>query len=53
MEEYTQELEALEARRKRATENLRVATDPNERKRLQDELAQIEEATAALGEEDA
>ena len=53
MEEYTRELEALEARRKSATERLAVATDLDERRRLQDELAQIDEAVEALGEEDA
>jgi hypothetical protein len=42
-----------EARRNAALEKLRTATDPAEIKRLQDELAQIEAAVDALGEEDA
>jgi hypothetical protein len=53
MEEFTEEFAALEARRNAALEKLRAATDPDEVKRLQAELSQIEAAIAALGEEDA
>jgi hypothetical protein len=53
MEEFTEEYAVLEARRNAALEKLRTATDPAEIKRLQDELAQIEAAVDALGEEDA
>ncbi len=53
MEEYTEELTALEASRAAALEKLRNAGDPAEIKRLQDELAQIDAAMNVLGEEDA
>ena len=53
MEEFTEEFAALEARRNAALEKLRAATDPDEIKRLQDELLQNRAAIAALGEEDA
>ncbi|HEY1941426.1 MAG TPA: hypothetical protein VGH40_04820 [Roseiarcus sp.] len=53
MEEFTEEFAALEARRNAALEKLRAATDPDEIKRLQDELLQIEAAITALGDEEA
>jgi len=53
MEEFTEEFAALEARRNVALENLRAATDPDEIRRLQNELLQIDAAIATLGEEDA
>ncbi|MBV8472130.1 MAG: hypothetical protein JO234_01830 [Hyphomicrobiales bacterium] len=56
MEEFTEEFDALEARRKAALEKLRAATvaaDQDEIRRWEYELSQIEAAIAALGEEDA
>jgi hypothetical protein len=53
MEEYTEEFTALEARRIAALEKLRETKDPHEIRRLQAELAQIDSAIEALGEEDA
>jgi predicted nucleic acid-binding Zn-ribbon protein len=53
MEEFTEEFDALEARRKAALEKLRTVTDATEINQLKAELSQIESAIAELGEEEA
>ncbi len=53
MEEFTEEFDVLQARRKAAIEKLKAAADPAETARLREELAEIERAIGDLGEDEA